>query len=128
MVYIKLSCILSAVTDFIYNNKENQMQFFGDAICYCELSGQDLLYICNYSLLNYWWEQAGKNMKTTIITLRTRQNGCHFGDIIFKLISLYENCILFQMCLKLVWKDRLADRQGDTSIPPFQLRWSWGYN
>ena len=44
MIYIKHSCILPAVTDFIYNNKEHPMQFFGDAICYCEFNGQDLLY------------------------------------------------------------------------------------
>ena len=24
--------------------------------------------------------------------------------------------------------DRRTDGQGDTSIPPYQLRWSWGYN
>ena len=26
------------------------------------------------------------------------------------------------------WTDRRTDGQGDTSIPPFQLRWSGGYN
>ena len=36
-------------------------------------------------------------------TLRSRQNGCHFGDNIFKLIFLYESCcILNQISVKFV--------------------------